>query len=143
MQATMTALRAILGEFAPASPYPTGAGGQTATLETLTLVVDDVGAARAALAAYLGRPGRAVEPSELDEAGLAQSFDVGPCHLLIVEPGSGTDAEAFLLAHGPGLYRLAVRGSAVAPTAARQVRRTMSSLLTATPRHAMPGRPVR
>jgi 4-hydroxyphenylpyruvate dioxygenase-like putative hemolysin len=75
----------------------------------LTLVVADLVAASAAWSARLGATARAVEPEHLDEPGLAQGFDLGPCRLLLLEPSDDSDAGDFLRDHGPGLYAIALR----------------------------------
>jgi hypothetical protein len=75
-------------------------------LRGLTLVVNDLASAGAALAAHLGTIGHAADPAELDEAGLAQVFELGNCRLLLFEPADDTDAGHFLQEHGPGVYRI-------------------------------------
>jgi hypothetical protein len=75
-------------------------------LTGLTLVVHDLASAGAALSAHLGTVGHAADPADLDEAGLAQIFELGGCTLLLIEPGDDTDAGRFLQAHGPGVYRI-------------------------------------
>mgnify|MGYP002336526489 CR=1 FL=1 len=75
----------------------------------LTLVVADLVAAGAAWSARLGVVTRAVEPEMLDEPGLAQGFDLGPCRLLLLEPADDSAAGDFLRDHGPGLYAIALR----------------------------------
>lgn len=80
-------------------------------LTGLTLVVDDLAAAGAALADHLGRVGRAVDPADLDEAGLAQVFDLGDYKILLIEPADDTDAARFLFTHGPGVYRIMLGGT--------------------------------
>lgn len=115
MSPMLTILQAVLNEFAPSSLAIPCPDERTPRLEGLTLVVDDLATASATLAAHFGHAGHAVEPEELEEAGLAQRFDLETCRLLVLEPGSDTDAEDFLLAHGPGLYAVAV-GSAPEPS---------------------------
>jgi hypothetical protein len=75
-------------------------------LRVLTLVVDDLASAGATLTARFGMTGRAADPADLDEAGLAQIFELGECRLLLIEPADDTDAGRFLQAHGPGVYRI-------------------------------------
>src|SRR5262245_22926685 len=106
-------LTSILDEFGlgPSSRSAGAARGRRpAGRAGLTLVVGALAAAGAVLAAHLGGAGRAVDPAELDEAGLAQAFDLGDCRLLLIEPGDDTEAERYLLAHGPGLYRITLGG---------------------------------
>jgi hypothetical protein len=87
-------------------------------LRGLTLVVNDLASAGATLAAQLGTAGRAADPVDLDEAGLAQIFELGDCRLLLIEPADETDAGRFLRAHGPGVYRIALGAPRKATTAA-------------------------
>lgn len=118
-------LLAIVREFGlgprPGRPTPQlGLDGRSAAiarpprlagLTALTVVVADLAAASPILAAQLGGPGRAADPVDLDEAGLAQVFDLEGCQLLVLEPADDTAAEDFLLARGPGVYRLTLGGA--------------------------------
>src|SRR4029079_16892184 len=62
----------------------------------VTVVVADLATASPALATELGCPGRAVDPVELREAGLAQRFDLDGGCVLALEPGDDTAARDFL-----------------------------------------------
>jgi hypothetical protein len=89
-----------------------------AGLRGLTLVVNDLASAGGMLAARLGTAGRAADPADLDEAGLAQIFELGDCRLLLIEPADETDAWRFLREHGPGVYRIALGAPRHAVTSA-------------------------
>ncbi len=99
-----------------------GAGGQCelllrtagdacgwAVVSGLTIVVDDLCAASARYAAQLGCAPLALDPAEMEEAGLAQRFALGPCWLTLLTPADDTAAADFLAQHGPGLYALTLR----------------------------------
>ena len=75
----------------------------------LTIVVDDLCAASARYAAQCGCAPLAVDPAEMDEAGLAQRFALNSCWLTLLTPADDTDAADFLAQHGPGLYAITVR----------------------------------
>jgi hypothetical protein len=130
-------LEGIVREFELAAVYgaPLSLGGlpgratdgsrrlRFAGLRGLTLVVNDLASAGGMLAARLGTAGRAADPADLDEAGLAQIFELGDCRLLLIEPADETDAGRFLQAHGPGVYRITLgaprRATATTPVPAR------------------------
>ncbi len=83
-----------------------------AVVAGLTVVVPDLCAASARYAAQLGCAPLALDPAEMEEAGLAQRFTLGPCWLTLLTPADDTAAAEFLAEHGPGLYTLALRDAA-------------------------------
>jgi hypothetical protein len=82
------------------------------TVTALTLVVGDLASAAASWSARLGGHGEPLEPAQVDEPGLAQQFDLGPCPLILFEPADDTAAGEFLRTHGEGLYGVGLRDDA-------------------------------
>jgi len=80
-----------------------------AVVAGLTVVVPDLCAASARYAAQLGCAPLALDPAEMEEAGLAQRFTLDPCWLTLLTPADDTAAADFLTRHGPGIYALALR----------------------------------
>ncbi len=83
--------------------------GGWAVVAGLTVVVADLCAASARYAAQLGCAPLALDPAEMEEAGLAQRFALGSCWLTLLTPADDTAAADFLAQHGPGLYALTLR----------------------------------
>ena len=109
MEQPFDALPHLIREFdlrPPTRPAAAPPAGQPPVI--VTLVVADLAAASAVLARSLGCPGRALDPADLPEAGLAQRFDLAGGCLVALEPGDDTDAEDFLLARGEGVYSVVV-----------------------------------
>lgn len=117
----------VIREFGLASPAAPAAGHRPVVV---TVVVDDLAVAGPALATQLGCRGRAVDPVELREAGLAQRFDLGGGCVLALEPGDDTAARGFLLAHGEGVYAVAFAPGDIDPviTSATPPRETTGSV---------------
>ncbi len=90
---------------------PDAVGGWV-TVAGLTVVVADLRAASARYAVQLGCAPLALDPAEMEEAGLAQRFALGPCWLTLLTPADDTAAADFLAWHGPGLYAIALRDEA-------------------------------
>jgi len=80
-----------------------------AVVAGLTIVVDDLCAASARYAAQFGCAPLAVDPAEMEEAGLAQCFALDSCWLTLLTPADDTDAADFLAQHGPGLCAFTLR----------------------------------
>ncbi len=87
---------------------PKAVGGW-AVVAGLMVVVADLCAASARYAAQLGCAPVALDPVDMEEAGLAQRFALGSCWLTLLTPADDTAAAAFLAQHGPGLYTLTLR----------------------------------
>jgi hypothetical protein len=75
----------------------------------LTIVVADLCEMSTRYMAQFGCVPLAIDPAEMDEAGLAQRFTLGPCWLTLLTPADDTAAGKFLAEHGPGLYSIALR----------------------------------
>ncbi len=87
----------------------------------LTIVVDDLYAASARYAAQFGCAPLAVDPAEMDEAGMAQRFALDSCWLTLLTPADDTNAADFLAQHGPGIYAITVQDEVGGVVRSRQV----------------------
>ena len=137
MQEPFETLPYVIREFglAPPPDVPGAPAGQHRAI-LVTIVVENLATAGPALATRLGCPGRAVEPAELPEAGLAQRFDLDGGRVLALEPADDTAAREYLLTHGEGIYAIAFGPGNVEPvaTAAAPLNGGLGSVNRTTPR---------